>query len=53
MWHFCFISMVFAALGGYVGAKFAKRTSPEMLRAFVVATGCVIAAYFFWKQAQG
>jgi uncharacterized membrane protein YfcA len=52
VWHYCVISMVFAGLGGYIGARLAKRVSGEVLRAFVVVTGCVIAAYFFWKQAQ-
>ena len=51
VWHFCLISMVFAALGGWVGARFAKRMNGEVLRAVVVATGCVVAAYFFWRQA--
>lgn len=53
VWHYCFIAMVFAGLGGYLGAKLAKRVSGDTLRAGVVITGCVIAAYFFWKQAQG
>lgn len=50
-WHYCLVSMVFAGLGGWLGARLAKRVSGEALRGFVVATGCVIAAYFFWKQA--
>jgi uncharacterized membrane protein YfcA len=33
-----------------VGARFARRMNGDVLRAFVVATGCVIAAYFFWRQ---
>ena len=53
VWHFCLISMVFAGMGGYVGARLAKKTNPDVLRAIIVITGCVIAAYFFWKQAQG
>jgi len=53
VWHYCLISMVFAAVGGYIGARMAKRVSGETLRGVVVATGCVIAAYFFWKQAHG
>ena len=53
VWHFCLIAMIFAGLGGYVGAKFAKRISPATLRAVVVIIGCVISAYFFWKQARG
>jgi len=49
-WRFCLISMVFAGLGGWMGAKFTKRVSGAALRAFVVATGCVIAAWFFWRH---
>jgi len=53
VWHYCLVSMVFAGFGGWVGARFARRANGEVLRAIVVATGCVIAGYFFWKQAQG
>lgn len=51
MWRYCVISMVFAALGGYLGARFAQRANANMLRAIVVATGCIIAGYFFWRPA--
>ena len=51
VWHYCRVAMVFAGLGGFVGAKFAKRTNPDVLRWFVVVTGCVIAGYFFWRRA--
>jgi uncharacterized membrane protein YfcA len=53
VWHYCLISMVFAAFGGWVGARFARRVNGEVLRVIVVATGCLIAGYFFWKQGQG
>jgi len=53
VWHYCILAAVFAALGGYAGARWAKRTNPDVLRMFVVATGCIITAYFFWRQAQG
>lgn len=53
VWHYCVVSMVFAAFGGWIGAHFARRINGEVLRSIVVATGCVIAAYFFWRQAQG
>jgi len=53
VWHFCLVSMVFAAFGGWVGARFARRVNGDVLRGIVVATGCIIAAYFFWRQAQG
>lgn len=53
VWHDCVLAMAFAAVGGWVGAKFSRRMNGELLRWMVVATGCTIAAYFFWKQAQG
>lgn len=51
VWHYCLISMVFAATGGHIGAKYARRMDPEVLRRIVVVTGCVISAYFFWRQS--
>jgi hypothetical protein len=53
VWHYCVVSMAFAALGGWVGARFARRMNGDVLRGVVVATGLVIAAYFFWRQARG
>jgi hypothetical protein len=50
LWHYCLISMVFAATGGYVGAQYARKMNPDVLRAIVVVTGCAISAYFFWRQ---
>lgn len=49
-WRFCLISMVFAAVGGYVGARLARRVNGDVLRAIVVAVGCLIAGYFFYRQ---
>ena len=50
LWHYCLPSMVFAGLGGYVGAIYARRSNPAVLRSIVVVTGFLIAGYFFWKQ---
>ena len=50
LWHFCVLSMVFAGAGGYVGAHYARKSNPAMLRTIVVITGLTIAAYFFWRQ---
>jgi uncharacterized membrane protein YfcA len=51
VWHYCLISMVFAGFGGYVGAQYARRMNPNVLRTIVVITGCTMAAWFFWRQA--
>jgi hypothetical protein len=50
LWRYCLISMIFAAAGGFLGAHYARRMNPAVLRTFVVLTGCIIAAYFFWRQ---
>ena len=39
VWHYCLISMIFAGLGGWIGARFARRANGEVLRAIVVTTG--------------
>ena len=52
IWRYCLISMVFAAAGGYVGARYARRMNANALRTIVVITGCVMAAYFFWKSGS-
>jgi hypothetical protein len=52
VWHLCIVSMAFAALGGWIGARFARRMNGEVLRMVVVATGCVVAGYFFWTEAH-
>ncbi len=51
-WRFCLVSMIFAAAGGYLGARFARRVNGNVLRTIVVVVGCVIAAYFFWRQGS-
>jgi len=50
IWHYCLISMMFAGVGGYVGAHYARRMNANVLRTIVVITGCLMAAYFFWKN---
>ena len=50
LWHYCLISMIFAGAGGFFGARYARAMNPAILRAVVVVTGLLIAAYFFWRQ---
>ena len=50
LWHYCLAAMIAAALGGYVGARYARRMNGQALRAVVVITGVGMAAYFFWRN---
>ena len=51
VWRYCLVSMVFAGVGGYVGAQYARRMNASVLRVIVVVTGIAVAGYFFWRQA--
>ncbi|HEV7785315.1 MAG TPA: sulfite exporter TauE/SafE family protein, partial [Thermoanaerobaculia bacterium] len=42
-----------AILGGYGGARFARRIGPTKARAAVVVIGVLIAVLLFWQQARG
>src|SRR6202453_511394 len=49
-WKYCLLMMLTAAVGGYLGARYARRMNPKFMRALVVVIGLGMAAYFFWKQ---
>jgi uncharacterized membrane protein YfcA len=51
VWKYCLLSMIICGVGGYIGALYARRMNPDVLRLIVVGTGCVMAAYFFWAEA--
>jgi uncharacterized membrane protein YfcA len=50
VWKYCLLMMVTAAVGGYLGARYARRMNPRFMRALVVLIGLGMAAYFFWRQ---
>ena len=44
--------MIFGgALGGYVGAWYAQKMHPRTVRYVVIAIGCGMTAYFFWRTS--
>ena len=51
VWKFCLVAMIVCGIGGYIGAQYARRMNPDVLRLIVVATGVLMAGYFFWRQA--
>lgn len=48
-WPQAVLMLCGAILGGYGGAWYAQRLRPAVVRGFVIATGCVMTAYFFWR----
>jgi uncharacterized protein len=48
-WRECLVMVALASLGGYIGSMYARRFSPQVLRAIVVVTGLAFSLYYFWK----
>ncbi|MGE8317986.1 MAG: sulfite exporter TauE/SafE family protein [Comamonas sp.] len=49
-WKQALVMMVAATLGGYLGARVARKIPPNWLRGGIVLTGLVMAGLFFWRQ---
>lgn len=50
VWHYCFIAMVAAALGGYIGAHYARKLPQSTMRTLVIAVGFAVSGYFFYRN---
>jgi uncharacterized membrane protein YfcA len=46
-WRFAWLMMIACAIGGYTGARNARRISDRILRPIIIVLGFVIAIYFF------
>jgi uncharacterized membrane protein YfcA len=52
-WPYALVMAVGAILGGYLGARIARRIRPRIVRWFIIAVGLGLAAFFFYKQIAG
>ncbi len=48
-WRQGSVTIAGAVLGGYFGAHYAQKLPGAWIRAFVIAVGTTMTAYFFWK----
>ncbi len=46
-WRYCWMMMIACAIGGYTGARNARRISDRVLRPIIVALGFGLAIFFF------
>ncbi len=53
VWRYCFISMIFAGLGGYIGAHYARRLPQQLLRSLVICVGFAVSGWFFYRLYAG
>ena len=49
-WPFAIIMAVAAIVGGFLGAHFARRLNPNLVRGMVIVIGFAMAAHFFYRQ---
>jgi uncharacterized membrane protein YfcA len=52
-WNYALVMAVAAIVGGYLGARFARRLDRNVVRWIVIAIGFGLAAYYFFQQATG
>src|SRR5437773_345750 len=50
VWHFAMVMAAAAILGGFLGAHFARRLNPNVVRWLVIAIGFGLAGHFFYRQ---
>jgi uncharacterized protein len=51
-WRQAGLMIVGGIIGGYGTARFVQRIDPRYVRAFVIAVGFAMTAYFFWKTSR-
>lgn len=49
VWHWMLVMCCGAMIGGYFGARVARKASPELIRWIVILLAVGMTLYFFWK----
>lgn len=49
VWPVAIVMALGAIVGGFAGARFAKRVDQRLLRGFVIAVGLAVSAWFYFK----
>ena len=50
LWQVALVMTVGAMLGGYAGAYYAQKLEARTVGYLVIAIGCAMSAYFFWRM---
>ncbi len=49
-WRYVPVMVLSAIVGGYLGARGARRVRPQLVRWFIIIVGLGLAGYYFYKQ---
>jgi uncharacterized membrane protein YfcA len=52
-WRYAPVMAASAVVGGYLGARVARRVPSDVVRWVIIAIGLFLVAYFFYKQLSG
>jgi len=52
-WRYALAMTVAAIVGGYFGARVARRLQPQLVRGIVIVIGFSLAAFFFYQRWRG
>ncbi len=50
VWHYALPMAVASIIGGYVGARLARKLQASTVRSIVIVMGFVVAAYSFYRR---
>jgi uncharacterized membrane protein YfcA len=50
VWQYALAMMATSTLGGYFAAHYSRQLPGRYVRWFVIVTGFLLSAYFFWEQ---
>lgn len=50
LWHYALVMAGSSIVGGYAGARLARRIPSQYVRLLIVLLGFTLAAYYLWKQ---
>jgi uncharacterized protein len=50
IWRYALMMAAAGIVGGYLGARGARRLKPDAVRLIVIVVGFAVAAYCFWRQ---
>ena len=53
VWHYALAMAAAAIVGGYVGARLARRMPAMAVRYIVIAIGFALGGYYLWKEVAG
>ncbi len=53
VWKYCLPMSIMAIIGGYWGARIARKLPPSYIRILVIMIGLILSAFYFYQEFKG